>query len=252
MSCSTPTGQRAERRVPRRRRAGHGAGMDAEPTIRPAEAHELPAAASLLAGALGFGERDAIPAWLMRTTDESGGVTLVALLGGRVIGVSYAFPAWTDGQPSLFSCGLAVAPGHRGRRLGLELKLAQRRIALSRGFETIRWTTDPVNGRALRLYLSGLGAVVTGYRAALHDGLRTSPGHPQDDVDVIWPLEGPPRVDERDVRRVELPWERAAAHDRTRVRRAMCELLADGYVGTAFELDRAARRCAVAFNRLAS
>jgi predicted GNAT superfamily acetyltransferase len=227
--------------------------MDAAPTIRPARPRELPAAASLLASALRFGPRDAIPAWLMRTTDECGGITLVALLDDRVIGVSYAFPAWTSGSPTLFSSGLAVAAEHRGRGIGLELKLEQRRLAVRHGFAAVRWTTDPLNGRALRLYLSGLGAVITGYRAALHDGLREDPGHPQDDLDIVWPLDGEARVDQRDVRRVELPWTGTETlDDRARVRAAMSAVLADGYVGTAVVLDRAARCCSVTFARSAS
>ena len=166
------------------------------------------------------------------------------------MGVSYAVPARAGETAYLFSCGLAVAPEHRGGRLGLQLKLAQRREAIALGYSTIRWTTDPVNGRALRVYLSGLNAVLTAYRTGLHDGLRADPGHPQDDVDIVWPLLDGPRFEERDVRHVALPWSSAERADRDRVRSEMRALLADGYVGSGVQLDRDSQRCRVTFARV--
>jgi predicted GNAT superfamily acetyltransferase len=215
-------------------------------SIRIARPGDLAAAADLLAGSLGFTARDAVPAWFMRTTDECGGLTLVATAGDTVIGVSYALPGRGPDGAFLLSCGLAVAPEHRGRRLGRELKLAQRRRATALGYRSIHWTADPVNGRALRLYLSGLGAHLTGYRAGLHDGLRADPGHSQDDVEIVWHLAGSPPLQKREVRHVELPW---SASQRGRVRREMSALLDDGHVGFAVELDREARRCRVCFAR---
>ncbi|HEX5617291.1 MAG TPA: GNAT family N-acetyltransferase [Solirubrobacteraceae bacterium] len=217
--------------------------------IRRARPADLPGAADLLGRSLGFAAADAIPAWLMRTTDDCGGLTLVAVTDATVVGASYAFAGWADGAAFLFSCGLAVAPEHRGRHLGLQLKVAQRQEAIALGYSTIRWTTDPVNGRALRLYLSGLGARVTGYRPGLHDGLRADPGHPQDDLDIVWDLVEDRRLDRADVRDVELPWSSPGPADRDRVREAMSTLLAAGYVGSAVRLDRSARRCCVSFAR---
>jgi len=194
-------------------------------------------------------DRDAIPAWFMRTTDECGGITLVAAAGAAVVGASYAVPARYDGISSLFSCGLAVAPEHRGRRVGYELKLAQRREAIALGYSTIRWTTDPANGRALRVYLSGLGALITGYRRGLHDGLRADPGHPQDDLEIVWDLVDAPQLEWDGARRIALPWSSARPADRDRLRAEMSALLADGYVGSAVSVDREAESCHVAFAR---
>jgi predicted GNAT superfamily acetyltransferase len=223
-------------------------------TIRPARRAELPVAAALLATSLGFKPADAIPAWLMQTTNECGGLTLVAVRADEVIAVSYATCAARGAERFMFSCGLAVAPEHRGAGLGLALKRAQRRYARDLGYDRIRWTTDPLNGPALRVYLSGLGALITGYRSGLHDGLRADPGHPQDDLDVLLPLDRAPRVDETDLARVELPWTRADAGlaDRARVRGAMTDLLASGYLGVDVELDLEARRCWVCFQRVAA
>lgn len=208
-------------------------------SIRRARPEDLPAAAGLLAASLRFADADRIPAWLMRSTDECGGITLVAIDAERVVGVSYAMPAVEDEAPILFSCGLAVEPSHRGRGLGSKLKLAQRQEALALGYRLIRWTTDPVNGTALRVYLPGLGARIVGYRAGLHDGLRADPGHPQDDLEIAWHLAGPPAIDTSDVQTVELD-------DRLRVRVAMSALLADGYVGFGCQRDEG---CRVVFAR---
>jgi predicted GNAT superfamily acetyltransferase len=224
----------------------------ARPAIRVARVDDLPAAARLLASSLGFAAADAVPAWFMRTTNDCGGLTLVATIEHTVVGVSYALPGRHGDTAFLFSCGLAVAPEHRGAHLGRELKVEQRRQAIALGYTSIRWTTDPINGRALRLYLSGLGALITGYRAGLHDGLRADPGHPQDDLEVVWHLTGAPAVDPSDVRTVELPWSSGRGGelaDRDRVRFEMSELLAAGYVGSGVELEREARRCRVVFAR---
>jgi predicted GNAT superfamily acetyltransferase len=218
--------------------------MPSSIAIRRARPEDLPTAADLLAHTIGFTALDAIPAWFMRTTNECGGLTLVAAAGDVVVGVSYAIPT----RSCLFSCGLAVAPELRGRRIGLELKLAQRREAIALGYSTIRWTTDPINGRALRVYLSGLGARITGYRTGLHDGLRADPGHPQDDLELVWQLDGAPTHNGADAR-VELPWSPAHLDERRRVRAEMSALLADGFVGSGVELDHAARRCHVTFTR---
>jgi predicted GNAT superfamily acetyltransferase len=214
--------------------------------IRRARPEDLPAAARLLADTLGFTGADAIPAWLMRTTDECGGLTLVAEHAEAVVGASYAFPA-RDG--ALFSCGLAVTPERRGHGLGAALKTAQRREALALGYSCIRWTTDPLNGRALRLYLSHLGAVIDGYRAGLHDGLRADPGHPLDDLDIVWELAREPALDRAATASVALPWSGGGIADRRRVAAEMSALLADGYVGYAVALDRGRRHCHVEFAR---
>jgi predicted GNAT superfamily acetyltransferase len=232
--------------------AARDGGTVSDLEIRPALREELPAAAELLARALRFAPADAIPAWLMRTTAERGGITLVAVQQGALVGVSYAFPAWEAATPVLFSCGLAVVPERRGAGIGRALKLEQRRRAAAAGYRAIRWTADPLNGRALRLYLSGLEARITGYGVAVHDGLRAFE-LPQDDVDVEWPLEHRPLAVGGPVETVELPWDppagAAALRWRLAVRVAMRTLLDAGFTGTGVDLDVPARRCAVRFER---
>ena len=217
-------------------------------SIGPCDAADLPRMTDLLAGALGFGPRDAIPAWLAHVTAEAGGVCLAARAGADLVGASYAFPAVAGGEPCLYSCGLAVAPGWRGRGVGVALKLAQREIALGRGLEVIRWTADPVSAAALGLYLQRLGARIVGYRAGMFAGLRAGAGPELDDVEIRWDLTGAPAAAGA-VARVEIPASPALdpARWRPRVRAEMAPLLAAGLEGTAVERHPVSGRVWVGF-----
>jgi predicted GNAT superfamily acetyltransferase len=208
--------------------------------VRVAVAPELPAGAALLASALGFSERDAIPAWHMQDVAERGGLALVAVDGAEVVGFSYAVPALSGGRPFLFSSGLAIRADRRGQGIGRRLKLEQGREAAARGHTAIRWTADPLSVPALRLYLSVLGARVVGYRPDAYRGVRHDGDAPHDDVDVEWLLDAAGGVPEV-VAAVELPlgdrdgW-------RLRVRGELYPRLADGAEGVSVRVDRAAGR----------
>src|SRR5687768_768519 len=156
--------------------------------VREARTDELPAGVRLLAASLQFRPDDALPAWLVQTTSRYGGLALVAVAGQTLAGFSCAVPAVDSDGPFLFSCGLAVAPGERGKGIGRALKLAQGRKARERGYALIRWTADPLNAPALRLYLTGLGARGVAYHPGLHDRVRPGGALPQDDLEVQWPI----------------------------------------------------------------
>ena len=222
--------------------------------IAPAGPAELVAGARLLRDALGFQLEDGIPPWLMQTAVENGGVALAARDGEDLLGFSFGMAAVdAGGAPFLYSCGLAVDPAHRGRGVGRALKLAQRRAAASLGHASVRWTADPLNAAALRLYLTGLGATLTGYRAALHDAVRASSRKPQDDVTIEWSVDPRVRSAAGPGFVVELPWDAASLPEprwlacRHDVRAAVRAHLARGRVGTAVEVDRAAHRCFLVF-----
>lgn len=201
--------------------------------IRDARGPELVAGCALLARALAFSERDALPPWLVQTSAANGGLALVAVAGDHVVGFSFALPG-REGE--LFSCGLAVDAAARGRGVGRALKLAQREHAVAAGVSVIRWTADPLSARALALYLGGLGARLVAYEPELYATVR-SHAVPPDDVLIEWPLTavaepGPSAV------RVEIPRDTSmlaeAEHRRWRldVRRAMADALERGRVGT--------------------
>jgi predicted GNAT superfamily acetyltransferase len=245
-----------------------------EIVIRDAAGAELIAGGDLLAASLRFSERDAIPAWLMQTTVDCGGVALGAFRDGVLGGFSYALPC---GDWELFSCGLAVAPEWRGLGIGRRLKLAQRDRARRDGRSRIRWTADPLSAHALGLYLAGLGARLTGYAEELYAAVRPSPV-PADDVVIDWRVtraaqaggcpgreraarHGQPDAEQQGLirgrgpaaARVEVPFDhsvlggRELLEWRLRVRRAMCGALESGAIGTGVAIDRAARRAWVLF-----
>jgi predicted GNAT superfamily acetyltransferase len=201
---------------------------------------ELPAAALLLRETLGFEPADGVPAWLMQTVSGRGGVCLVARDGRRVVGASFALPVLDADGPSLFSCGLAVAVTHRGRGIGRALKEKQREEARALGLTAIRWTADPLNARALRLYLNGLGAELVAYHQALYDQSRRGARTPQDDVLFRWDIARTrePVAAVMPAGTVPVPWEaeRLEHHEwlawRHRVRDLVSGLLGSGLVGT--------------------
>jgi len=207
----------------------------ADVLIRDARGSDLVAGLALLRESLGFTVADAIPAWLALTTTEAGGLALGAFAGHSVIGFSYAVPALAPGGPHLFSCGLAVAPSRRGRGVGRRLKLAQRERARALGVDRIRWTADPLAAPALRLYLSGLGARLVGYRSGMYDAVRSTSN---DDVEIDWHMGEPPAARPLEAR-VEIPVDPACSSPawRRSVRRQMNALLAEGLVGIDVESE---------------
>ncbi len=223
-----------------------------EVEVGEARSSELAAGTQLLADALGFSPRDALPAWLAQDALEAGALVLAARARGGLAGFSVALPAFSGDERWYFSCGLAVAAGLRSRGIGRLLKLAQRDRALARGVDVIRWRADPLNAAGLRLYLDGLGARLTGYRADLYAGVRDDPAGPHDDVDVEWRLRGAVTRN-GDGPRVELPWDAAAlpAGDARRwrlaVRAGVREALAGERIGVGVERDPAARRAWLRF-----
>jgi predicted GNAT superfamily acetyltransferase len=216
---------------------------------------ELPGAALLLRETLRFEPADGIPAWLMQTVAGRGGICLIARDDGGVVGASFALPVLDAGGPSLFSCGLAVKPAHRGRGIGRALKEEQRERARALGLGVIRWTTDPLNAAALRLYLNGLGAEVVAYHEALYDPTRSAARTPQDDVLLSWDIAGRREHGAAiaPAATTPLPWDAGRLEHgerlewRHRVRAAVSRLLDSGLVGAGVGAQPERRRCLLEF-----
>lgn len=217
--------------------------------VRDARGAELVDGCALLARALAFSDRDALPPWLAQTSAAAGGLALGAFAGGRLAGFSFAIPG---AGRELFSCGLAVDPAFRGRGLGRRLKLYQRERALALGVWAIRWTADPLAAPALALYLHGLGARLVAYAPDLYAEVRPAAVTP-DDVLIEWPLQRTPSPSGRPSARVEIPLghealgARALARWRHEVRGAMTAALDKHAVGVDVAVDRDAGRAWVLF-----
>ena len=96
----------------------------------------------------------------------------------------------TDGnpQPYLHSHMLAVRDHYRDRGLGAQLKLEQRREALSRGIRRMEWTFDPLEIKNAHLNIHKLGAIVRSYYVNFYgvSSSRLQGGLPTDRLHAEW------------------------------------------------------------------
>ncbi len=138
-------------------------------------------------------ERDATPAHIALIAAKSGGQVLGAFAGDEMIGFSLAFVARRDGQTYLHSHEVGVVEAWQNAGVGFQLKLAQRKDAMARGFDLIEWTFDPFAlrnawfnvmklGATMRRFIPNLYGVTT---SALHGGL------PTDRLVAEWQLHSP-------------------------------------------------------------
>jgi predicted GNAT superfamily acetyltransferase len=113
---------------------------------------------------------------------------------------------------------LAVKQTHRNTGLGREMKLFQRELAMSQGYDLMEWTFDPLEIKNSFFNMEKLGAIVRRYVVNQY-GITSSPlqgGLPSDRLVAEWWL-GSPRVEEtldlgkrpraEVVQRVEVPAE---------------------------------------------
>jgi predicted GNAT superfamily acetyltransferase len=99
----------------------------------------------------------------------------------------------TDGnpQPYLHSHMLAVRDRYRDRGLGAQLKLEQRREALSRGIRRMEWTFDPLEIKNAHINIHKLGAIVRSYYVNFYgvSSSRLQGGLPTDRLVAEWYLD---------------------------------------------------------------
>lgn len=96
-------------------------------------------------------------------------------------------------RPYLHSHMLAVREPYRNRGLGAQLKLEQRREALSRGIRLMEWTFDPLEIKNAFLNIHKLGAFVREYRPDFYgvSSSRLQGGLPTDRLLAEWQLDSP-------------------------------------------------------------
>ena len=133
---------------------------------------------------------DSVPAHHLLAAAKYGGLVLGAYDGAELVGLSYSFVGLYHERPVWVSHMLAVLPAYRGKGIGLQLKIEQRRIALERGIETIHWTYDPlelVNGTLNIRRLGGIARTyLRDFYGSMKDGLNA--GLPSDRLVVEWEL----------------------------------------------------------------
>lgn len=122
---------------------------------------------------------------------HTGGQVLGAFDGDLMVGFTKAFIAVRDHTIFLHSHMAAVLPSHRDRRVGRQLKLAQRDDALRRDIRLIEWTFDPLETKNAHFNINRLGAISRHYIPNFY-GITTSPLHrgmPTDRLLVEWHLD---------------------------------------------------------------
>jgi predicted GNAT superfamily acetyltransferase len=219
----------------------------------------------------GVSERDLIPANELIVVPETGGAVIAAFPSdapNRAAGVVLGWGGFV-GRPRVVSDFLAIRLEARSLGLATELKRLQAAIALSRGFEEIVWTVDPLRAANARLNFGKLGATAHQYEidrygstfaASLYGGLPSDRLHVtwdivsprvisrllgQDDVQDPSPADAspfPPAINE-DVALVTIPTNidalLAAGPDealawRLRLRDSLCQAFAAGFAITGF------------------
>ena len=142
----------------------------------------------------GAAERNVVPRELLLTIQQNGGLVHGAFLPtGRLVGFCFAFLGMRDGQLRLCSHQLGVLSEFRGTGIGIALKEAQRRDALSRGYQLVTWTFDPLEARNAYINLHRLGCIARRYDrnhyGAMEDELNR--GLPSDRFEAEWWLRRP-------------------------------------------------------------
>lgn len=179
-------------------------------TIRSCEGFdELEACVQLQIETWGYDETDVIPRKTFLVAQSIGGQVMGAfdssIEGGgpaSMVGFVFSLPGVKSSlglpQAYLHSHMLAVKDAYRNRGLGRQLKLEQRREALSRGIRHMEWTFDPLEIKNAFLNIHRLGAIVRSYRPDFYgvSSSRLQGGLPTDRLLAEW------RLDSRRVRSI--------------------------------------------------
>jgi predicted GNAT superfamily acetyltransferase len=173
---------------------------------------ELEACVQLQIETWGYDESDIIPRKAFLVAQKIGGQVLGAFdtdLPGAgqngtpesMVGFAMSLPGVKTGgnsangnpQPYLHSHMLAVRNRYRDKGVGAQLKLEQRREALSRGIERIEWTFDPLEIKNAHLNIRKLGAIVRCYFVNFYgvSSSRLQGGLPTDRLVAEWYLNSP-------------------------------------------------------------
>ena len=135
-----------------------------------------------------FSDLELVPLRLFVVAAKIGGQVIGAFDGEAMVGFALAVPGVRAGHAYLHSHMLAVRESYRNSGLGRRLKLFQREDALSRGFELIEWTFDPLEIKNAYLNLEKLGAIARRYNLNQY-GITSSPlqgGLPTDRLVAEW------------------------------------------------------------------
>ncbi|WP_337868254.1 GNAT family N-acetyltransferase [Meiothermus sp.] len=108
----------------------------------------------------------------------------------RLVGFIFGFP--TDRPTDHHSHMAGVLPELQGSQIGLLLKRYQRDWALSKGYERVVWTFDPLRGLNAHFNLRKLGATFNRYILNCYGPMGgINAGAPSDRAYAVWELRAP-------------------------------------------------------------
>src|SRR5213080_3581817 len=149
---------------------------------------ELRACVALQKEVWNFSDLDLIPLRMFVVAEKIGGQVIGGFDANEMVGFALSIPGARAGHAYLHSHMLAVREQYRNSGLGRRLKLFQREDALSRGFELIEWTFDPLEIKNAHLNVERLGAIARRYNINQY-GVTSSPlpgGLPSDRLVAEW------------------------------------------------------------------
>jgi predicted GNAT superfamily acetyltransferase len=149
---------------------------------------EMRACVALQKEVWGFADIELVPLRMFVVAEKVGGQVIGAFEGNELVGFAFAVPGVRDQHAFLYSHMLAVREQYRNTGLGRRLKLAQRDNAISRGFERMEWTFDPLEIKNSYFNLERLGAIARRYNVNQY-GITSSSlqgGLPTDRLVAEW------------------------------------------------------------------
>lgn len=131
---------------------------------------------------------DIVGSLMLVASQHAGAILLCAFEGDEMMGFTYGFPAFEQGQVSIHSHMAGVRDQWRGRefQVGFYLKLAQRQAALERGVDRITWTFDPLQSLNAYFNFVKLGVTCNRYFVNFYGDSSTSPLHQGIGTDRLW------------------------------------------------------------------
>jgi len=169
---------------------GSGGGDFAFRPLRKPE--EFRAAEELQAEALGPGAALAVPAALLRTFQDHGGLVLGGFADIYLAGVVASSLGWDGSLLYQRAHVLAVRPEYQNHRLGARLAAFQRDEVLRLGLAEVRGGIDPLHRPSAALAVRRLGARPSGYQANLFGQLGAEgAGEESDRLELRWTLAAP-------------------------------------------------------------
>ena len=134
----------------------------------------------------GWDDLDTMPLMNFIVMKEVGGSLIGAFDRERPVGFVFGFVGCDEGNIVFHSHMLAVLQEFREQGIGRELKLAQRQRALTKGFNCITWTFDPLQSPNAYLNFSRLGVIATKYKVNFYGEQTSSALHRYIGTDRLW------------------------------------------------------------------